>query len=158
MNCYNDNCKKYSKNAGVEMPEEREFTAFCSPECKEEYNKNNILLKENGRPSLPILEIQRRLKEMSSSKDPLLKTAEKIFTRDVTMNVEGQPLPWEGGEQGLTSSFRLLYYNQPYMDQREFARLGGKAVLEKYGKAYFKELRKKRVNYKRQPKVIKNDK
>ena len=27
------------------------------------------------------------------------------------------------------------------MDQKEFARLGGKAVLKKYGRSYFKKLR-----------------
>ena len=33
------------------------------------------------------------------------------------------------------------------------ARMGGKAILDKYGKGYFKELRKKRVNYQRRHKT-----
>jgi hypothetical protein len=38
------------------------------------------------------------------------------------------------------------------MDQKEFASLGGKAVLKKYGRGYFKKLRAKRNKKGRKPK------
>jgi hypothetical protein len=41
------------------------------------------------------------------------------------------------------------------MDQKEFARLGGKAVLKKYGRGYFKKLRARRKPKGRKPKQTK---
>jgi hypothetical protein len=38
------------------------------------------------------------------------------------------------------------------MNQKEFARLGGNAVLKKYGRGYFKKLRARRNKKGRKPK------
>ena len=47
----------------------------------------------------------------------------------------------------------IEFYYKPYyntlMDHREVARMGGLAVLKKYGRNHFKEIRKKRKNYSR---------
>lgn len=53
--------------------------------------------------------------------------------------------------------FLFDMYDKPLyntsMDQKDMARMGGLAVKTKYGSEYFKELRKKRVNYQRRHKT-----
>ena len=67
-----------------------ELTAFCSIECKEEYNKINPqkkILNSNDKPKRTIAEVQARLLEMALEKrkqpyqttSDIVKQAQDIF-------------------------------------------------------------------------------